>query len=69
MLANLPLWRILLPIFLDRMLSRVSSQGDAALADLHHVRRLFLSRDVKLAVGEAHPVTTVLLQVWQATVR
>lgn len=42
-LANLPLWRILLPIFLDRMLSRVSSQGDAALADLHHVLKVLQS--------------------------
>ena len=39
MLANLPLWRVLLPHFLDQMLVRVSSQGDAALVDLLNVSK------------------------------
>ena len=37
-LANLPMWMSLLPLFLDQTLARVSSYGDPALCDLLSVR-------------------------------
>ena len=42
-LANLPMWTVLLPLFLDQSLARVSSCGDAALSDLLSVHCPFLS--------------------------
>lgn len=33
-LANLPMWTALLPLFLDQALARVSSSGDAPVLDL-----------------------------------
>lgn len=34
MLCNLPMWTVLMPLFLDQMLARVSSLGDLAVSDL-----------------------------------